>query len=131
MTVHTCVSGPESTENQRSGVDIICVIDVSGSMKGDKIRLVRKTLEFMLTQVNEIDRISIVTFNSNAEKLMPLCIMDEKGEAYAKSVISQLCVGGGTDIVAGLDLGIRISVNRRVENYSLQSFNYPTAMIIT
>ena len=85
----------------------------------------------MLTQVNEIDRISIVTFNSKAEKLMPLCIMDEKGEAYAKSVISQLCVGGGTDIVAGLDLGIRISVNRRVENYSLQSFNYPTAMIIT
>ena len=109
---------PESTENQRSGVDIICVIDVSGSMRGDKIELVKKTLEFMLTQVTEMDRISIVSFSNNASKLMPLSIMNERGKACATRVVSQLCAGGGTNIVAGLDLAIRIAVNRRVENSS-------------
>lgn len=32
----------------RTNVDLICVIDVSGSMSGDKIQLVKSTMKYLL-----------------------------------------------------------------------------------
>lgn len=109
---------PENAENQRSGVDIICIIDVSGSMRGDKMALVQKTLQFMLTQVTELDRVSIVAFNNTARKLFPLIVMNERGKTVAENAINLLGASGGTNIVGGLDLGLRIAANRKVENNS-------------
>ena len=109
---------PEGVETQRSGVDIICVIDVSGSMNGEKLDLVKKTLDFMLTQLTDIDRISIVAFSDSAEKVIPLTVMNERGKARAGQAIARLQVIGGTNIVSGLDLGIKVATTRNVENYS-------------
>ncbi len=35
----------------RSSVDLICVLDVSGSMGGEKIELLRKTVTFLIEQL--------------------------------------------------------------------------------
>lgn len=44
-------------------MDLICVIDDSGSMKGKKAQLVRKSLKYLLKIMNEDDRISLVKFD--------------------------------------------------------------------
>jgi Mg-chelatase subunit ChlD len=49
-------------QGQRPGVDLICVIDVSGSMSGEKIELVKKSMSYLLEILNESDRLCIVTF---------------------------------------------------------------------
>lgn len=36
--------------NNRASIDLVAVIDKSGSMSGNKLELVKKTLEFVLTQ---------------------------------------------------------------------------------
>jgi Mg-chelatase subunit ChlD len=47
----------ESEQRQsRSACDIVCVIDRSGSMGGEKIELVKKTLIFMLDQLKDDDQ---------------------------------------------------------------------------
>jgi len=51
-------------------MDLMCVIDVSGSMKGDKINQVKASLKLLTNFLNESDRISIVIFNSNAERIL-------------------------------------------------------------
>ena len=40
----------EEDENVRAPIDVVAVIDKSGSMSGQKLRLVKKTLDFLLTQ---------------------------------------------------------------------------------
>ncbi|OMJ82995.1 hypothetical protein SteCoe_16209 [Stentor coeruleus] len=112
------LKAPETNETKRSGVDIICVIDVSGSMNGDKIELVQKTLEFMITQMASDDRVSIVSFNNFSEKLLPLTVMNDSGKIKAQEAIERLYTSGGTNIISGLDYGINIAVNRNIENNS-------------
>lgn len=46
----------------RTSVDLICVIDVSGSMMGEKIELVRSTMKYLLEALTPADRLSIITF---------------------------------------------------------------------
>ena len=38
----------EDIEKTRLGLDIVCIIDISGSMNGEKINLVKQTLGFLL-----------------------------------------------------------------------------------
>ena len=113
-------NAPDLPLNQRTGVDIICVIDVSGSMQEDnKLVLVKKTLNFMISQLSEIDRICIISFNNNATKLMPLTVMNDKGKAFAATVVWNLTPGGGTNIVEGLKYALSVALMRNMLNYTL------------
>ena len=46
------LTDPDQPANQRVGVDIICVIDVSGSMSGEKLDMVKRTNEFYDFSIN-------------------------------------------------------------------------------
>jgi hypothetical protein len=50
----------DEQEGDRSPIDLVCVIDVSGSMAGEKIKLVRDTLTSLLDMINEHDRLCLV-----------------------------------------------------------------------
>lgn len=56
----------------RTSVDLICVIDVSGSMMGEKIELVRSTMKYLLEALTPADRLSIITFESWGERVCGL-----------------------------------------------------------
>lgn len=48
-------------------IDLVCVVDQSGSMQGEKIRLLKDTLEYIIKQMSALDRLSIISFNSSAQ----------------------------------------------------------------
>jgi Mg-chelatase subunit ChlD len=56
----------EEQEGDRSPIDLVCVIDISGSMRGEKIDLVRKTLISLLEIINEHDRLCLIKFDDKA-----------------------------------------------------------------
>lgn len=56
----------------RSSVDLICVIDVSGSMGGEKIALVRSTIKFLVETLTPADRLSIITFEGFGDRVCGL-----------------------------------------------------------
>lgn len=60
------------TLDTRPSVDLICVIDNSSSMLGEKIENVKTTLLQLLDMLNKNDRISLVLFNSQASLLCNL-----------------------------------------------------------
>ena len=43
-------------------------------------------MNFMISQLTEIDRLCIVSFNNTAKKLMPLTVMNNKGKGFASTV---------------------------------------------
>lgn len=56
----------EILSSKRVPIDLICVVDQSGSMGGEKIRLLKQTLIYITEQLNELDRLSIISFDTNA-----------------------------------------------------------------
>lgn len=48
------------------GMDLILCIDISGSMQGEKIQQVKDTLLFIVDELKDIDRVSLVVFNDAA-----------------------------------------------------------------
>lgn len=90
----------------RSSVDVVAVIDISGSMCCD-LDLVKKTLEFMVDKFSSSDRFGLVTFGSEAKTELQLSTMSSQGKLYAHRVIQGLQVNGCTNLSAGLFLGIK------------------------
>ncbi|CAG9314634.1 unnamed protein product [Blepharisma stoltei] len=105
-----------SEETLRQGVDIICVIDVSGSMRGPKLELTKKTLEFMVNQLCEKDRVSLIAFNNIVTRIQPLIRMTPHGKAQTIEEIRNLEANGGTDITGGLHHGIKTLEDRKIVN---------------
>merc|ERR1719265_653286 len=102
-----------SAETQRQPMDIVCVLDVSGSMTGQKLRLVQDAVRFVIEQAEPADRISLVSFNDRAERPLRLRKMNAEGKNEASVATLRLSAGGGTSIAAGLDVAISVMEQRR------------------
>merc|ERR1712118_201555 len=90
--------------------------DVSGSMTGSKIRFLQDAMRFVIDQADPADRISIVTFNHGAQRVLRLRKMNEQGKNDATVAVLQLIAGGGTSIAAGLDVALDVMEQRRHQN---------------
>lgn len=101
---------------ERQPIDIVCVLDVSGSMQGDKIRQVQDATRFIIGQADPKDRVSIVAFNNRASRVIRLCKMNAEGKNDANVATLRLSAGGGTSIAAGLDVALSVMEQRRQRN---------------
>lgn len=102
---------------ERTPVDITCVLDVSGSMNSlGKLELVKGAVSFIIDEMKSGDRLSLVTFNSSASRVTPLLRMDGNGKDQARQALCRLCAQGGTSIAAGLDTAIANMEQRRQRN---------------
>jgi len=103
-------------ETTRQPMDIACVLDVSGSMQGDKIRQVQDATRFIIEQSDPKDRLCMVSFNSTAQRVLRLRKMDVEGKNDANVATLRLNAGGGTSIAAGLDMALAVMERRRQRN---------------
>lgn len=101
---------------KRSGIDIVCVIDVSGSMFGKKLELVKKTLLFMVSNLDITDRVSLITFSNTAKILSPLVKMDAKGKAKISKLVKTMKIESSTEIILGLEKSLKVLESRKTIN---------------
>ena len=82
-------------------VDLICVVDVSGSMEDDnKMNLVKESLTYLANIMTDKDKLAIVAFSDEATTILDLKEMNEKNKVEAIKVINELEAGGETyDII--------------------------------
>ncbi|CAD8119435.1 unnamed protein product [Paramecium primaurelia] len=106
----------QNPENQRVGVDLICLIDKSGSMDGQKIAMVQQTLSVLLDFLSDCDRYQLITFESSAQRLTPLKRVTDGNKQYFRQIISQIYSGGGTNIGSATDLAFRQLKERKYRN---------------
>eukprot|EP00029_Vermamoeba_vermiformis_P002675 TRINITY_DN1304_c0_g1_i1.p1 TRINITY_DN1304_c0_g1~~TRINITY_DN1304_c0_g1_i1.p1 ORF type:complete len:554 (+),score=136.71 TRINITY_DN1304_c0_g1_i1:55-1662(+) len=100
------LKAPFYEESKRAPIDLVTVIDRSGSMAGDKIKLVRETLEFVVKQLKTEDKLGIVLFDSSIDVLLPLTKMDAGGKDRASQLIKTIKERGSTDLSGGLLKGL-------------------------
>lgn len=103
----------EEQESNRSPIDLVCVIDISGSMCGKKLTLVKSTLVSLLSNLSEEDRLCLVQFDDRAERLTPLLRVNKANAKRLTGKINDLCARGGTNIAKGADIAFQVLQQRR------------------
>ncbi|KAK8581460.1 hypothetical protein V6N12_071682 [Hibiscus sabdariffa] len=105
-----------TTQNSRAPVDLVTVLDVSGSMAGTKLALLKRAMGFVIQHLGPSDRLSVIAFSSTARRLFPLRQMTESGRQEALQAVNSLTSNGGTNIAEGLRKGAKLIVDRKWKN---------------
>lgn len=98
------VIGPRA-ESLRN-VDMVIVLDRSGSMKGKKIQDAKRAVLNLLSNLSEKDRIALVSYSNGVTKHSGLLHATETNRNLLISSINGIRAGGGTNLGAGLQTGI-------------------------
>lgn len=81
------ITGIEALWRQnKKPVDLVVVMDISGSMRGDKITTARSSLMQFVGKLDENDRLQIDLFNDQISTLTPLSPIGEKRQQVIDSV---------------------------------------------
>jgi Ca-activated chloride channel family protein len=104
LLVRLGVAAREVPADERPDVNLVFVVDTSGSMDEEsKIGLVRESLSVLVENLEDDDTVSIVTFDDEAEPTLAPTPVGEGGEIL--DAIESLDAGGSTNLEGGLRLG--------------------------
>ena len=95
-------------DEKRVSADLICVIDISGSMEGEKIKLVKESLKILVDMMEEKDRIALVLFDQKAKLYFNLEYLTKENKDKLKAQIEKIEASGGTNIASGLQIAVEI-----------------------
>jgi len=103
---------PTATENGILGVKVTCntpvskainmglAIDTSGSMEGERIESVKRTLAVLISRLRLGDAITIVGFNQVSSVVLAGHVISDTNRAEAIELVNNLQAGGGTNFEA-------------------------------
>ncbi|GMN52504.1 hypothetical protein TIFTF001_021657 [Ficus carica] len=101
----------------RSPLDLVAVLDVSGSMNdAEKIGKLKIAMQFLVRKLSPVDRLSVVTFSHDSTRLFPLRQITEKSQEDIIKQVNALDAVGGTNIAAGLEMGVEVLNDRRFKD---------------
>ncbi|XP_074263725.1 E3 ubiquitin-protein ligase WAV3-like [Silene latifolia] len=100
----------------RAPVDLVTVLDVSSSMTGSKLQMLKRAMRLVISSLGSADRLSIVGFASAPHRLLPLRRMTSQGQKAARKIIDQLVCGQGSSVSEALRMAGRVLEDRRTKN---------------
>jgi Ca-activated chloride channel homolog len=90
---------------ERADLNLALVVDISGSMQGEKLDSTKLALHAVVDQLDEDDRLTLISFSDNARVEVPSTVTTASGRETLHAAITNLDVEGATNIEAGLMLG--------------------------
>jgi hypothetical protein len=108
IVIRVSAPAPAPASEIDTPLHIGLLIDTSGSMYGDRINAVKRTLDAARPLFRETDTISLVTFNDDGNTLLARHRMDNEGLDQFYTMVNNLVPGGSTNLSAGLERLIEI-----------------------
>ncbi|MBX2857584.1 MAG: VWA domain-containing protein [Cellvibrionaceae bacterium] len=106
--IHIGIKGYDLAENTRRKVNIIFLLDVSGSMKAaDKLPLVKQSLSMLLNVLKPSDRVGIVVYAGAAGAVLEPTPVSEKQKII--DAMNRLQAGGSTAGGEGIKLAYQLA----------------------
>ncbi|CAK94086.1 unnamed protein product (macronuclear) [Paramecium tetraurelia] len=103
-------------KKQRANIDLMCVVDVSGSMNGEKIKLVQNSLRYIQKILKPTDRLALVTFGTQAGINLQWTRNIAENKKKIKKAIKDIKIRDSTNIASGVALGLRMIRDRKFKN---------------
>jgi Ca-activated chloride channel family protein len=104
---------------RRPHINLALVVDTSGSMEGPAIAQARDATNALLDQLHEHDRISIVTFDSRTQVLVPSTEIEGGNLGQLREAVSHMEARGTTDLAGGM----RVGLEEVVRHYDASGIN--------
>ena len=86
-----------SFNNEENNDDILCILDISGSMEGNKIQKSKQGIISIINTLKPFQRISVVLFNNNTRHLFGLQQITGSNKNELISNINNIYSSGGTE----------------------------------
>ena len=102
---------PEGT--RRAPVCVLPLVDVSGSMEGEKLSSVRTALGLLATHLQPGDFLGLATFSSTASVVVHVAELTEERRRELLAAVSGLRAQGNTDLADGLLESVRALEERK------------------
>ena len=97
-----------STTAESRNVDMVIVLDRSGSMQGRKIEDARQAVRMLLSNLSPKDRFALVTYSDGVQHVASLNKVTENHRGQLQTLIHRITAGGGTNLGAGLQAAINL-----------------------
>lgn len=106
--IHIGVQGYEPPESKRPPMNLVFLIDTSGSMNApNKLPLLQQSLSILLESLEKEDRVSIVTYGPRMETILVPTPGNRKSAIQA--ALDPLTAHGGTNGAAGLQKAYEVA----------------------
>lgn len=102
--------------SRRAPVDLVTVLDVSGSMTGAKLTMLKRAMRLVISSLGASDRLAVVAFSATPKRVLPLRRMTAHGQRAARRVIDTLVCSQGSSVGEALRKATKVLEDRRERN---------------
>ena len=88
-------------KTKRSTFHLALLLDTSGSMEGDRITALKRTIHLLIDSLTEKDVLTLISYNSDATVLANALVVGENREQL-RTMITSLAADGGTNMEAAI-----------------------------
>lgn len=99
---------PDIESGSAQHVDMVVVLDRSGSMKGRKIEYARQAVLDLIAGLSAKDRFALLTYSDTVQQYSGLLEMEQNNLNLLQANVRNIRAGGGTNLGAGLQAGITL-----------------------
>lgn len=92
-------------------------------MAGEKLKLVKKTVEFLVNQMRATDKLGVVEYDSSVNELVALSKTDPLFKAEASRIIRTMTDGSCTNLSGGLFKGVEQQQKNQYVDWTTVSVN--------
>lgn len=106
MALTLAAAMPDSGDAAAQSVDLVIVLDRSGSMGGDKMHNALGAIRGLLDRLTPADRFALVTYASDVRMESGLLPVTPANRERLAATVNRVRAGGGTNLGGGLRMGI-------------------------
>jgi Ca-activated chloride channel family protein len=108
LTLKAMAVAVDAVKCKTRHVDMVIVLDKSGSMHGPKINNARRSIIALLADLSPEDRFSLITYANGVQQHSGLIPVTPSNRDLLETRVRQTRAGGGTNLGAGLQAGINV-----------------------
>ena len=106
---------------RRPPVDLVALLDVGGTVSGEELRALKRSIRVVISSLGSTDRFSVVAFSGGSKRLFPLRRMTGKGQRAARRVVDAIaaverCRNGALARNDALKKAAKVLEDRREKN---------------
>ncbi len=97
---------PYYLDSTEKNVDIVLILDRSGSMQGMKMQYTKQAVMDLISLLSQGDRLSLISYSDSVRRHSPLVNLTDRNQRMLRNMVHAIYAGGSTNLGGGLQAGL-------------------------